>query len=1075
MKNSTIYVRGVVCILAISVFLTACGGGSSNPPKAFVRAASSSVATSNTGGNPLPPSSSSQQQSMAASSIAVVPSSSWSSSLSTASSIFIDSGSSSLPAIDLSSSSSSISQAESSSLESSLSPSSVSSLSSSSLASSSLTIAPAQPQNLTSLRQAGVGVNLSWEDMADNETAYIVKRAASDAPDTWVTLEDTLPANTTSYIDKSIVSVEADTYSYQIFAANQQTLSEPLVSPAINLIGYQHPKSESLMPVMPETWANATWKLGGHFNGTDWEVGVYSKNAERILLEVYSHKHLAAAQSDTKAARARQDYWLVKGPDNIWRGKLAKLPEGGLYGFRAWGPNWTWSESWHRGNATDGFISDVSRTGPANLASSYTGHRFNPNKLLSDPYAYELSHDTGSMELWAAKETDAIYGTGGADLVPLVAASTAADFQYSGPITNNTAMDRRNIDTAIWAPKSVALHVQPYTAVKPNIPQQNAIEMEAHLRGLTQHPSTGQLRSLLTNYQSWFDNFDEMQNIPEEYRGTYKGAGMMAPYLKALGINVIEFMPVQETRNETNDLTPTKANFWGYMTYGFFAPDRFYASDKTAGGPTREFRAMVEAFNQQGIEVWLDVVYNHTGEGGNWGNPFVTGFNSFGGLDAAEYYHLNPFDKRYLEAGATGTGNQLNFSRDTNHNLVLDSMAYWIDYMGISGFRFDLAPVLGRDPDAAEGKAASEYWNAVKAFNPNHRTLLAIRDLAMDRNIKITAESWDIWGYQVGNFASGWAEWNGRFRDAARKYLQGDPSGEGGASINDVFHGDYNHFNDNGGPQKSVNFLVAHDGFTLADMVSYSSNLSSMIHTPFGPSDGGSDNNLSWDSSGSAKPVNLTLEQFRRQRLRNFWTLQFFSRGVPMIVYGDEFGRTQNGNNNPYNIDSPATWNNYAMLATNSPHTVAVHPDYPATNYHNNLGVADNLDPSVNPLLIFSREIMQRRKGDVALRQANYTMPIHYASETGGSLASYARARRMHLAGSTVGGSDYLLFMNMWTAQINFTFPAPPPGKQWVRIIDTANWAEKETMNIWSDASGWRATAAPYGVHAWSIAVFKAI
>lgn len=923
-------------------------------------------------------------------------------------------------------------------------------------------------------------MSLSWTDVATTETAYVVKRAAAETPSSWVTLSDSLPANTTSYLDNTIVSVETKGYIYQILAAKSTALSAPLTSAEINTTGYQHPKSGSLSPVTPNSWGSANWKLGARFNASDLEVGVYSKNAERILLEVYSYKNLADAKKagkDAKAAQARQDYWLVKGPDNIWRGKLSNIPENTLYAFRAWGPNWTWNETWQRGHSTAGFISDVSRNGPAELASSYTGHRFNPNKVLSDPYALELTHDTGNKDLFDAGENDVIYSTGGADLVPLVAASKLADFQYTGPITGNVAMDRRKIDTGIWAPKSVALKVAAYTAVKPNIPQQSTIQMETHLRGMTQHPSTGQLRSLLTNYQSWFSNFDDVKDIPAEYRGTYKGAGMMAPYVKALGINVIEFLPVQETRNDPNDLTPTKANFWGYMTYGFFAPDRFYSSDKSYGGPTREFREMVEAFNKEGIEVWMDVVYNHTGEGGNWGNPFVAGFNMFGGFDTAEYYHLNPFDKRALEAGASGTGNQLNFSRDVNHNMVLDSLAYWIDDMGVSGFRYDLAPVLGRDPDASAGKAPTEYWTAVKAFNSNHRTLVGIRDLAANRNVKMTAEAWDNWGYEVGNFPSGWGEWNGRFRDSARKFLKGDPSGDGGISFTAAINGDYSHFNDNGGPQKSVNFLVAHDGLTLADLVSYNDDplRNKNLAIPFGPSDGGTSNNQSWDSNGTAKPSNLTTEEFRRQRLRNFWVLQFFSRGVPMIVYGDEFGRTQNGNNNPYNVDSPATWNNYAMLASNAPQTVAVHPDYPTAKYANNLGTASNANASFNPLLSFSREIMQRRAGDAALRQANYNMPINYTSESGGGLdEGGARARITHIEGSKAGGSDYVLFMNMWTAELSFKFPAAPSGKRWVRIIDTANAEEKTTYNTWTDATA--ATASGnYNVKPWTIIVFKAI
>jgi isoamylase len=938
---------------------------------------------------------------------------------------------------------------------------------------------PAVPTGLSVQRNTGVGVSLGWTDVASNETAYIVRRASAEAPQDWKTLVANLPANTASYTDGSINEISASGYFYQIRAANGVVISDSLDSDILNPVGYQHPKAGSLAPVNAGSWGAASWRTGAHFNNGDLELAVYSKNAHRILLEVYERKHWAEAEWDRNAAQARKDYWLVKGVDNIWRAKLDDVPEGTLYAFRAWGPNWTWDESWQRGHSAAGYISDVHREGPAGDADSYIGHRFNPNKVLTDPYAYELSHDTDTPEMLLHGDDGGLYGTGGADLVNLVANSTADSFRYVGPITNDVAIDRRNVDTALWAPKSVAVNIAPYTAIKPAIPMQNTVQMESHVRGLTKHPSTGNLRDLLTNYQHWFDDFNAMQNIPEAYRGTYKGAAMMAPYLKALGINVIEFLPVHETRNDTNQLDHEEAhsNFWGYMTYSFFAPDRYYAYDKSYGGPTREFREMVQAFNAQGIEVWLDVVYNHTGEGGNLGNSYVTAFNSYGGFDAAEYYHLDPFDKRSIVTSATGTGNQMNFSREVNHNLVLDSLSYWIDSMGVSGFRFDLAAVLGRDPDLHEGKDPSTYWNDVKTFYSDHPTLLAIRDLSWDRNAKVVAEAWDLWGYPVGLFPNGWAEWNGRYRDATRKFLKGDPSGHDGVSPNDAFHGDYNFFSDNGGPHKSVNLLVAHDGFTLADLVSYNIKNNNQDH-PFGPSDGGSDSNESWDSTGDAKPSNLTTQEFRRQRLRNFWTFQFFSRGVPMIVYGDEFGRTQNGNNNPYALDTPATWNNYNMLASNAPQTVPVHPDFPLAAYHNNLGTGSNSNASVNPLLVFARDIIQRRKNEPALRQADYAMPIYYASETGGSLSSTARARRMHLAGSAVGGSDYVLFVNMWTARIDFSFPTPPANTQWARIVDTAHWAEAVDMNTWSDAAAWRVTdpaSEVYGVNPWSIVVFKAV
>lgn len=935
-------------------------------------------------------------------------------------------------------------------------------------------VLPQTPTNLQLQPTTGLGIRLTWQDQATDETGYQIQRASLNQPDQWQTLAAQLPANQQEFIDSSLNQTSASAYRYRVRAFNGSGYSGTLYSTVLNPTGFGHPKTGTFAPVAADTWGSQRWPLGGHFVNQAFQVGVYSKNASRILLEVYDHKHWADAGWNAAKASAKRDYWLVKGTDDVWRASIKALPAGSLYGFRVWGNNWPWDQTWSRGNSNAGFVRDVDAD----------GSRFNPNKLLTDPYSYELSHDTTPSEMLLKGDNGGIYGTGGADLVAQIAGSQAGDFRYQGPLTNQQPLDRRQLDTALWAPKSVAIAIAPYTGPRLKLARQDNQVMEASVRGLTRHASTGDLRRLLSPYQNWFDDFQKVQNIPERYRGTYKGAAMLAPYLKALGVNTLELLPVHESGNDQNDLftggansviQAGQANFWGYMTYSFFAPDRRFSSDKSYGGPTREFREMVQAFAEQGIEVWLDVVYNHSGEGGNWGNPFVTGFNSLGGFDSSQYYHLNPFDKRWLESGATGTGNQLNFSKAVNQQLVLDSLNYWIDSMGIGGFRFDLAAVLGRDPDRHQNLPANQYWDQVKTFYSDSPLLKAIATLGQSKGVKMTAEAWDLWGYPVGSFPAGWGEWNGRFRDAARKYLKGDPSGHDGVSVNDAFHGDYRFFNGHGGPQMSTNFLVAHDGFTLADLVSYNGKNNQSAY-PFGPSDGGNDNNDSWDSSGPAKPSNLSLADFRRQRLRNFWVFQIFSRGSPMFVYGDEFGRTQNGNNNPYNLDSPATWNNYRMLASNAPQSVGV--DSPSTAaYHNNLGTASNKTAQFNPLLSFSRQLLQWRKQDPTLRQANYQIPIQYRSETGQDLDPKARARRIQIQGSAAQGNDYLLFVNMWQADLDFQFPEPPAGTHWARILDTAHWAEAE-LNTWTEATAWRVPnpdSARYGTKAWSIAVFKAI
>lgn len=281
-----------------------------------------------------------------------------------------------------------------------------------------------------------------------------------------------------------------------------------------------------------------------------------------------------------------------------------------------------------------------------------------------------------SPVLRAAGESPALFATGGVE--------------YRGA-------PQREFDTGHWAPKGFVVSDATSTGTRPRIPPENAIIYEAHLRGLTRHPSASQLETLLRGYQG----FETIRAVPDQLRGTYARAALMAGYLRELGFTAIEFLPVQETDNDGNPDDAPGGNYWGYMTFGFFAPDRRYASDKSPGGPTREFKDMVKAFHDAGLEVYLDVVYNHSGEGGNQnGARDITAFTSLGGFDTVEYYVLT--GNNLLEQGATGTGNQINFSNAAPQQLVLDSLGYWIDDMGVDGFRFDLAPVLGRTPNAFE-------------------------------------------------------------------------------------------------------------------------------------------------------------------------------------------------------------------------------------------------------------------------------------------------------------------------------------------------------------------------------------
>lgn len=790
-------------------------------------------------------------------------------------------------------------------------------------------------------------------------------------------------------------------------------------------VGTNHPASGPFSPVGEAGWATGTWALGASFTageGSTLQVAVYSAHATKVVLELY-----ASATGQT----ASYDYDLKKGSDNVWRGQLAQVPGKTLYAFRAWGPNWPFSVSWTRGNSAAGFVTDVDAA----------GNRFNPNKVLYDPYARELSHDRETPALLAAGETSAMYGTGGADV--------AASQTYTGPVTGNVAVNRRNVDTALWAPKAIALADATSFGAKPDLPAADAIVYEAHVRGLTQHPSSANLPSLL----SGIAGFEAVSGVPAAYRGTYKGAGLMAKYLKALGYTTIELLPVHETANDSNGSASPAGNFWGYMTYGYFAPDRRYAYDKTPGGPTAEFKQMVAAFHAEGIEVWLDVVYNHTGEGGNSdATKKAAEITSFRGLDNASYYALVSGDKAaYWET--TGCGNNFDASQTPVKNLIKDSLAYWAGTMGVDGFRFDLAPVLGRD-------AAPNYL-----FNSGASLLSDIASYGAATKTEMVAEAWDIGTYQVGNFPNGWGEWNGRYRDTIRKFMKGDASGSG-VSWSDAFYGDYGFFNDQGGPDRTVNMIAAHDGFTLADIVSYNGKSNVSRTWPFGPSDGGSDQNESSDWGGD--------KALRRQVLRNFVAFQALSRGIPMHVYGDEFGRTQNGNNNPYNVDSVATWNNYSAIASDAPQTI---PTGDATGgaeaYHNNLGTDANANGK-NDLFLFTRAMLNLRKDHKALRQGDYAVPISFTKFDGsGGFNGYSDLMgRVFIQGSAVGDNDFLVLINMYSSAGTFSVPAAPAGKQWVRMADTAAWAESSS-NSWTAATG-AVISGAYGVNPRSLVILMA-
>ena len=718
-------------------------------------------------------------------------------------------------------------------------------------------------------------------------------------------------------------------------------------------------------PLQPAQAAINPHTLGAKYDATQANITfrVYSSRATRI--EVWVYKTPAGAQEVVK-------YVMTKdAATNVWSktASVATLKNtygitGPIYyGYRAWGPNWTYSSAWTKGSAT-GFVTDIDAS----------GNRFNPNKLLLDPYAREISQDPNT--------------------------ATCAD----GTVYASGAL-HRNKDSGTCASKGIVLAADTTSfGTKPTRAFKDDIVYEVHPRGLTMNDTS----------------------IPLFQRGTYAGAALKAAHLASVGITAVEFLPVQETQNDQNDIDPNSTagdNYWGYMTLNYFAPDRRYSSDKTAGGPTREFKAMVKAFHDAGIKVYIDVVYNHTGEGGAWGgSDGLTVYNvmSWRGLDNPTYYSLTA-DLQYSWDN-TGVGGNYNTRNPIAQNLIIDSLAHWRDVIGVDGFRFDLASVLGNT--CQHGCFNFDKMDAGNALNRIVNELPP-RAAGGGSGLDLIAEPWAIGGnsYQVGGFPSGWSEWNGLYRDALRKkqnQLGVEVVTTG--TLASRFAGSSDLYGDDGRkPWNSVNFMVAHDGFTLNDLYVYNSKQNNQPW-PYGPSDGGDDNNHSWNQGG--------IVTHQRRAARTGMAFMMLSAGVPMFNGGDEALRTQFGNNNVYNLDSPANW-----------------------LYWTRSGIEADFET-------FTRRMIAFRKAHPALRPLNF----YAGTDTNGNVmeqlrwfkpdggvaeATYFNSSGNHAIAWRVDGSEFgdsasaiYVAYNGWSGNVNFSLPWPGAGKQWYRVTDTATWNE---------------------------------
>ena len=584
------------------------------------------------------------------------------------------------------------------------------------------------------------------------------------------------------------------------------------------------------------------------------------------------------------------------------------------------------------------------------------GHRFNRNKLLIDPYARAL---TGNFRWDLTKARGAILNE------------------------DNDAELFSTEDSTHSVPKSIVINAMSEIQKNPiRIPENDLVIYELHVKGFTADRSSGVSAS-----------------------GTFKGLTQKIPYLKELGINAVELLPIHEFDEfeniNTNPVTGERLkNFWGYSTIAFFAPKASYSSGGSTGEQVQEFRDMVRQFNNAGIEVILDVVFNHTHEGDHRGPTL-----SFRGIDNSIYYILDSDKSKYKNF--SGCGNTVNCNHPHVRQLIVDSLRYWFIEMDVDGFRFDLASILGRDQ---KGEMLS-----------NPPLIEWIEEDPILRNAKIIAEAWDAGGaYQVGKFPGRWAEWNGRFRDDVRRFWRGDKDVKGAFATRITGSSDlYNTTT----PCRSINFITCHDGFTLSDLVSF--NYKNNIENGENNRDG-ENNNYSFNCGAEGLNAPPDVEILRIRMIKNLIATLFLSLGVPMLLSGDEFRRTQKGNNNSYCQDNKISWIDWDLLQSNS------------------------------EIFEFTKKMIGFRKNHPILRSTVFftgTKGENYTSEDltwhGTEISTPDWESDEPVIAALINGqyaeessysrdSDFFMIFNASDSEQIFNIPLAPSGKKWKISINTS-------------------------------------
>ena len=670
-------------------------------------------------------------------------------------------------------------------------------------------------------------------------------------------------------------------------------------------------------------WPGAPYPRGANWDGEGVNFALFSAHAEKVELCLF----------DPSGRRELQRIELNEQTDQVWHGYLPEARPGMLYGYRVYGPY-----------------------------KPEQGHRFNPNKLLLDPYAKRI---VGQLR-WS----DAHFG------------------YRIGHRREDLSFDRR--DNAAGVPKCRI--VDPSFSWgddrAPRVPWHETVLYELHVRGFTmEHPE-----------------------VPPQLRGTY-AALSTAPvieHLKRLGVTSVELMPVHMFVDDRHLVERGLRNYWGYNSLGFFAPDMRYS----ATGFISEFKTMVKTLHSAGIEVILDVVYNHTAEGSHLGPTLC-----FRGIDNASYYRLVADNPRYY-MDYTGCGNTLNLVNPRVLQLLMDSLRYWVLEMHVDGFRFDLASALARELHAVERLAA--FFDVIS------------QDPVLSR-VKLIAEPWDVGegGYQLGNFPPGWTEWNDRYRDSIRGYWKGD-----GGVIGEFARrltGSSDLYETSGRkPHASINYVTAHDGFTLHDLVSYDHK-----HNEANLDDNrdGSDNNLSWNCGVEGETTDPAVLALREQQKRNLLATLLLSQGVPMLVAGDEIGRSQGGNNNAYCQDNAISWIDWQVT------------------------------PIREALLEFTRRMIALRREHPVFRRrrffegraihGNSVKDIVWLRPDGAEMTDaewdhdFGRCLGVYLAGETLDEADprgrivkddnFLLLLNAHHERIDFLLPAFAEGAKWEALVETSH------------------------------------